>query len=363
MPQQNPQYEKYMLRALELAWQGLYSTEPNPRVGCVIVNNDQVVGEGAHLKAGEPHAEIHALRAAGDQAEGATAFVTLEPCSHTGRTGPCADALIEAGVAEVVIAMRDPNPKVAGQGIVKLEAAGIRVISGICEAESRDLNPGFIKRMETGLPFVRIKLGASLDGKIAMASGESQWITSPEARADVQKWRARSSAVLTGIETTLADDPSLNVRDPRIETLGRQPWRVVLDSQSRCPDKAKLTQLDAQYLILSTQAPKSDHHIQLTANSAGKVDLQAALYLLAERECNEILIEAGATLSGALLEAGLVDELLIYLAPKLLGSDARSLVALPAIHVLADHIPLMFVGSDMLGPDLRIIARVDHDRK
>ncbi len=345
-----------MSRAIELAQLGLYSTDPNPRVGCVIVKNKQIIGEGAHLKAGEPHAEVYALREAGDQARGATAYVTLEPCSHHGRTPPCADALIAAGVTNVIVAMADPNPQVAGRGFEMLRAAGIDVISGICEAESRELNPGFIKRMENGLPFVRLKIGASLDGKTAMASGESQWITSPQARQDVQHWRARSSVILTGIDTVLADDPSLNVRDENIQTHDRQPLRVVLDSALRFPQQAKLSQLPGEYLIMTCQESHHANVIQLPANDSDRIDLESAMRELAMREVNEVLVEAGATLSGALIQAGLVDELIVYFAPKLLGSAARSMLELPGLDQLADHITVTIKQVDQIGPDIRLIA-------
>lgn len=345
-----------MSRAIELAQLGLYSTDPNPRVGCVIVKNKQIIGEGAHLKAGEPHAEVYALREAGDQARGATAYVTLEPCSHHGRTPPCADALIAAGVTNVIVAMADPNPQVAGRGFEMLRAAGIDVISGICEAESRELNPGFIKRMENGLPFVRLKIGASLDGKTAMASGESQWITSPQARQDVQHWRARSSVTLTGIDTVLADDPSLNVRDENIQTHDRQPLRVVLDSALRFPQQAKLSQLPGEYLIMTCQESHHANVIQLPANDSDRIDLESAMRELAMREVNEVLVEAGATLSGALIQAGLVDELIVYFAPKLLGSAARSMLELPGLDQLADHITVTIKQVDQIGPDIRLIA-------
>lgn len=345
-----------MSRAIELAQLGLYSTDPNPRVGCVIVKNKQIIGEGAHLKAGEPHAEVYALREAGDQARGATAYVTLEPCSHHGRTPPCADALIAAGVTNVIVAMADPNPQVAGRGFEMLRAAGIDVISGICEAESRELNPGFIKRMENGLPFVRLKIGASLDGKTAMASGESQWITSPQARQDVQHWRARSSVILTGIDTVLADDPSLNVRDENIQTHDRQPFRVVLDSALRFPQQTKLSQLPGEYLIMTCQESHHANVIQLPANDSDRIDLESAMRELAMREVNEVLVEAGATLSGALIQAGLVDELIVYFAPKLLGSAARSMLELPGLDQLADHITVTIKQVDQIGPDIRLIA-------
>jgi diaminohydroxyphosphoribosylaminopyrimidine deaminase/5-amino-6-(5-phosphoribosylamino)uracil reductase len=367
---------RYMAHALQLAEQGLYTTDPNPRVGCVLVRDGVVVGEGAHLKAGEPHAEVHALRMAGEQAVGATAYVTLEPCSHHGRTPPCADALVKAGVARVVAAMQDPNPLVAGQGLARIAAAGITTASGLLEAEARRLNLGFISRMERGRPFVRLKLAASLDGRTAMRSGESQWITGAAARADVQRLRARSSAVVTGVETVLHDNASLTVRAPELglspelaeQAASRQPLRVVLDSQLRLPAGAKLLSLPGEILIataLSQDHPRAAALIQSGARilslpgTEGRVDLGALLVLLAEEyQCNELLLECGATLAGAALQAGLVDELVLYMATTLLGSSARPLLELP-LERMAQQQRLKLTDSRMLGEDLRLTLNCD----
>ena len=342
-------HEKYMNRAIQLARKGLYSTHPNPRVGCVLVKDQQIIGEGYHRKAGEAHAEVNALANADQSVEGASCYVTLEPCSHQGKTGPCADALIKAGVGEVIVAMQDPNPLVAGQGIAKLEAAGIIVTVGVCEAQARGLNPGFIKRMQTGLPQVTLKIGASIDGRTAMASGESQWITSEESRQDVQRLRAKSSAILTGVATVIADDPSLNVRDESLETLGRHPLRVVLDSHFRFPKQAKMLDLEGETLIMTGLEIDQDNVVQVAITEDYQVDLRAALEKLAELEINEVLVEAGPTLSGALIQAGLVDELIIYLAPKLLGSAAKPLVHLPGLEKLADCVQLDIQSMKKIG--------------
>ncbi len=364
---------RHMARALRLAARGLYTTEPNPRVGCVVVRGGEVVGEGFHARAGEPHAERLALAAAGGAARGATAYVTLEPCCHHGRTPPCTDALIAAGVAEVVSAMQDPNPKVAGQGHALLEAAGIAVRSGLMADEARAINPGFVSRMERGRPHVRCKLAASLDGRTAMASGESRWISSPAARRDVQRLRARSSAIVTGVDTVLADDPSLNVRLGAGELPGveraqdvRQPLRVVLDSRLRCPPTARLLSLPGETAVLCA-ADAPDRRAALEAAGAvvaalpsegGRVSIGAALAWLAAREANEVLLETGPTLAGAALQAGLVDELIVYLAPHLMGDGARGLFRLPALERMAERIALEMVDLRQVGPDLRITARV-----
>ncbi|QFY88373.1 bifunctional diaminohydroxyphosphoribosylaminopyrimidine deaminase/5-amino-6-(5-phosphoribosylamino)uracil reductase RibD [Magnetovirga frankeli] len=363
-----------MARAIRLAELGLYTTDPNPRVGCVLVRDGQVVGEGFHRRAGEPHAERLALAQAGEWARGATAYVSLEPCSHFGRTPPCADGLIEAGVARVVAAMQDPNPLVAGQGLERLRQAGIQVESGLLEGQARALNPGFNKRMQQGLPWVRCKLAMSLDGRTAMASGESQWITGPEARQDVQRWRARSSAILTGSGTLLADDPSLNVRlsNEQLHQLGpdypvRQPLRVLLDSHLRTPTSARLLGLPGETLILYADASTSQAQAQAealrragavvrqVATSAQGLDLEQSLRLLAQRGINEIWVEAGATLSGALLQAGLVDELILYMAPKLMGDAARGLLHLPGLERMAQCIPLEYADIRRVGRDLRFV--------
>lgn len=358
-----------MARALELARRGLYTTDPNPRVGCVLVRDGQIVGEGWHVRAGEPHAEAHALRAAGQAARGATAYVTLEPCCHHGRTPPCTRALIAAGVARVVAAMPDPNPQVAGRGVAELEQAGIIVETGLLRAEAERLNPGFISRMTRGRPLVRIKLAASLDGRTALASGESKWITGEAARADVQRWRARSSAVLTGIGTVLADDPSLTVRDPEIgsgpEAI-RQPLRVVVDGHLSMRATAKMLSLPGKTMVVTAE-DDSDYAEPLMAAGAevvvlrdgsGRVDLAGLMQDLAERGVNELLVEAGATVCGGLLEAGLVDELVIYLAPHLLGSSARGMFNVPGIGRMRDRIELEITDVRAVGADWRVTASV-----
>jgi diaminohydroxyphosphoribosylaminopyrimidine deaminase/5-amino-6-(5-phosphoribosylamino)uracil reductase len=361
----------HMARALRLAVLGLYTAEPNPRVGCVLVRDGEVVGEGWHQRTGGPHAERLALAMAGERARGATAFVSLEPCCHHGRTPPCTDGLIEAGVARVVAAMRDPNPLVAGAGLARLRAQGIAVVEGLLEEEARRLNPGFIKRMEQGLPYVRCKLAASLDGRTAMASGESQWITSEAARRDVQYLRARSSAILTGVGTVLADDPSLNVRLaardlPGVEPEGpvRQPLRVVVDSRLRTPPTARMLGLPGTTLI-ACLAPEPSHAAQTKAAGAqvlatsagpGGVDLEYLLRYLARQDINEVLIEAGTTLAGAALQAGLVDELVLYLAPHLMGDAGRGLCHLPGLELMGDRLPLVIRDVRLVGPDLRVIA-------
>lgn len=353
---------EFMAYALRLAEQGLYSTSPNPRVGCVLVRDGQVVGTGWHQRAGEPHAEVYALREAGGAARGATAYVTLEPCSHHGRTPPCADGLIAAGVARVVVAMQDPNPLVAGRGIAKLQAAGIAVECGLMQAQAGELNIGFVSRMTRGLPYVRSKVGMSLDGRTALSNGVSQWITGPAARRDVQHWRARSCAVLTGIATVLADDAQLNVRD--IVTT-RQPVRVVLDSQLRMPLGAKM--LLGGGVLIYTVTADADKIAQLEALGAtvcvlaalgGRVDLLAMLKDLAQRGINEVLVEAGSVLNGALLQAGLIDELLFYIAPQLLGDMARGMAALGELTRLDQRIDLQWQDVRQVGSDLRVSARV-----
>ncbi|UOO82382.1 bifunctional diaminohydroxyphosphoribosylaminopyrimidine deaminase/5-amino-6-(5-phosphoribosylamino)uracil reductase RibD [Uruburuella testudinis] len=325
-----------MQNALALAWQGRFSTSPNPRVGCVIARGSQVVGQGFHIQAGGPHAEVHALRQAGALARSATAYVTLEPCSHYGRTPPCAKGLIEAGVTRVVAAMTDPNPLVAGKGLTMLEAAGIEVQSGLLENEARMLNRGFLSRIERGRPFVRLKCAASLDGKTALSDGRSQWITGAEARADVQILRAESCAVITGIGTVLADNPQLNVR--AFPTL-RQPARIILDSRLQTPLHSHLVQDDSAPTLIATletdegrlNAYRRYPHISILRPSEnhGRIDLNDLLRQLAERGYGEVLVEAGARLAGAFLEAALADEIVLYQAPKILGNQARGLFALP----------------------------------
>ncbi|APZ44498.1 bifunctional diaminohydroxyphosphoribosylaminopyrimidine deaminase/5-amino-6-(5-phosphoribosylamino)uracil reductase RibD [Acidihalobacter ferrooxydans] len=358
-----------MARALQLARHGLYTTHPNPRVGCVIVRDGARVGEGWHARAGEPHAEIHALRAAGARARGAVAYVTLEPCSHHGRTPPCSDALIEAGVARVVAAMQDPNPQVAGQGLARLAAAGVETACGLMAREARALNPGFISRMERARPWVRVKSAMSLDGRTAMASGESQWITGEAARADVQRWRAQADAVMTGRGTVLADDPSLNVRlsaaTLAFEGEVRQPLRVVLDTHLRTSPDARLFAAPGKVLVLCADTSADARRAALqtrgaevcavTAHAQG-LDLRAVLHALAAREINEVHVEAGATLSGALIAAGLADELVLYIAPSLLGDTGRGLFTLPGLEHLQDRVELELRDVRRVGRDWRIVA-------
>lgn len=357
----------WMDRALALAARGRFTTAPNPNVGCVLIRDGELVGEGWHQKAGEPHAEVHALRAAGEQARGATAYVTLEPCSHYGRTPPCALALVEAGVRRVVVAMMDPNPLVAGRGLEILRTAGIEVLCGVREAEAKALNPGFIKRMQTGLPWVRVKLAASLDGRTALANGQSQWITGPDARADVQIWRARSSAILSGADTVLLDNPSLNVRWHELPseiqaeypqgTL-RQPVRVVVDSRQRLQPDAKLFSLSGPVWLARHQAegiwPEETEQLLLPLAESGKLDLHALLGELGARGINEIWVEAGRQLAGALVSQQLVDELILYLAPKVLGESAQGLLALPELESLAQAPLFSLREACQIGDDLRL---------
>lgn len=366
--------EYFMAQALQLAERGLYTTDPNPRVGCVLVRDSAIIARGWHQRAGQPHAEVNALTEAGDKASGATAYVTLEPCSHTGKTSPCCEALIVAGVSRVVAAMQDPNPLVAGQGFARLRAAGIEVLSGVCEAQARALNRGFIKRMQQGLPWVRCKMAMSLDGRTAMASGESQWITGSAARQDVQRLRARSSAIVTGVGSILQDDSSLNVR---IQELGLeegqplepcQPLRVVLDSRFRTPSSARVLGQPGSSLVVGAQTNQAKAGLEnsgvqtlLCPGPSGQVDLPALLAELARRQCNELMVEAGATLSGAFIQAGLVDELIVYMAPKLLGDAARPLLQLPGLEKMSDQIRLVIIDIRSVGDDWRISARVHSD--
>jgi diaminohydroxyphosphoribosylaminopyrimidine deaminase / 5-amino-6-(5-phosphoribosylamino)uracil reductase len=373
----------WMAQALRLAERGLYTTSPNPRVGCVLVRDGGVVGEGWHERAGEPHAEVLALRAAGEAARGATAYVTLEPCSHHGRTPPCADALISAGVARVAVAVQDPNPQVAGQGISKLRAAGIEVECGLMEAAARELNIGFFARMTRGTAWLRSKIAMSLDGRTALANGVSQWITGDAARQDVQHWRARSCAVLTGINTVLADDPQLNVRESALTSSAesllsppltrggreglRQPLRVVLDSQLRTPLNARI--LNGGNVLIYTAVRDAEKSAALEKAGAsvcvlpdgrGQVDLAGMLGDFAKRGCNEVLVETGSTLNGALLRAGLVDELLLYLAPQLLGDAARGMAQLGELTRLDQRVDLKWQDVRQIGNDLRITVKVEN---
>jgi diaminohydroxyphosphoribosylaminopyrimidine deaminase/5-amino-6-(5-phosphoribosylamino)uracil reductase len=349
-----------MARALELAARGLYTTDPNPRVGCVLVREDRVVGEGWHYRAGEPHAEVQALRAAGESARGAVAYVTLEPCSHTGRTPPCADALIAAGVARVCCATRDPNPRVAGAGFARLEAAGVAVDVGPLAAAVRELNAGFFSRHERGRPFVRLKLAMSLDGRTAHANGVRAWITGEAARLDVQHLRARSSAVLTGSGTVRSDDPQLDVRIAYGDWV-RQPLRVVLDSDLGLDPDARLLQGGGALVIAADDAsgPLADAAVAVerVARAPGGLDLSAVLAALQAREVNEVLVECGATLGGAFLRAGLVDELIVYVAPQLLGSDAAPLAVLGGAAGLPALREFVFHDVRRIGADLRLTLR------
>lgn len=358
----------WMAHALRLARQGLYSTHPNPRVGCVIVRDGQLLGEGWHQRAGEPHAEVHALRQAGDRARGATAYVTLEPCSHDGRTPPCAEALVTAGVARVVAAMRDPNPLVAGRGLERLRSVGIEVVSGVLESEARELNIGFVKRMETGLPYVRAKLAMSLDGRTAMASGESQWITGPAARSEVQRLRARSSVVLSGADTVLMDDARLTVRAAELGldaeqaelALKRPPLRVLVDGRLRVPLDAPFFQAGPALVASTSEAAESyraaGHELLTLATAEGRVDLPALLRTLAEHGANEVLLEAGPHLVGAFAALGLVDEYQIFVAAKFLGSSARPLLDLP-LDRMSEARELKIEDIRAFGDDWRILAR------
>lgn len=351
-----------MARALHLAEKGRYSTDPNPRVGCVIVRNGEVIGEGWHVKAGGDHAEIVALNNAGN-IKGATVYVTLEPCSHYGKTPPCALALINSGADRVVAAMSDPNPRVAGSGLKQLKAAGIEVSCGLMQQEARALNPGFIKRMTANRPFVRSKIAMSLDGRTAMASGESRWITSSAARLDVHRMRAASSAILTGINTVLKDDPLLNAR---VDFDVVQPIRVVLDTQLRMPTTARMAKLPGRSLILTCNNDKARQQaLRLNGyevhtfppNSEGRLDLHTVMTFLAAQQINEVLVEAGALLNGALLDACLIDELIIFMAPCVLGDRGHGLFHLPNISTMAEKKVFSLVQTRSIGGDLRIMLK------
>ncbi len=372
--------ELFMAQAIALAKKGWYTTHPNPRVGCVLVRDGQIIARGWHRFAGQGHAEVNALadlERNKQSAKGATAYVTLEPCSHFGRTPPCSNALIDAGIVRVVVAMADPNPLVAGKGIKRLHKHGLEVRVGVLEVEARALNPGFIQRMETGRPLLRCKMAMSLDGRTAMASGESQWITSVQARADVQRLRAESSAVLTGIGTVLADDPSMNVRDQRFADMTsqrlRQPDRVIMDSQLKISPDAKILHQEGQTVICTAESSRQKtKKIQVLEQSgtvieyletetiAGREVLSASglMTVLAQHQYNEVLLEAGATLGGSLLQAGVVDELVIYMAPHLMGSEARGLFNIPGLDKMADRIELEIKDIRAVGRDFRIMAKV-----
>lgn len=368
MSQSAPRHETHMAHALRLARRGWHSTPPNPRVGCVIVREGRVIGEGWHAQAGGPHAEVNALRDAQQRsggAQGATAYVTLEPCSHHGRTPPCSNALIEAGVAQVFVGMQDPNSLVAGAGIAALQAAGIETQTGLLQADCAALNPGFITRMTEGRPRVRVKLAMSLDGRTAAADGSSQWITSPQAREDVHRLRAESGAILTGMGTALVDDPSLTVRLPVEQGPWRQPLRVVLDSQLHLPPSAKMLGLPGRTLVLTAAQAGPGWNALAVAGAelrqlplAGEyLNLHEVMRVLADEQINDLWVECGATLAGALLTAHLVDELLVYVAPSLLGDTGRSLLHLPGANTLNDRVNLSITDVRAVGQDWRITAR------
>lgn len=351
-----------MARALRLAARGLYTTTPNPRVGCVLVRDGRIVGEGWHEKAGQPHAEVHALAAAGELARGATAYVTLEPCSHFGRTPPCADALVKAGVNRVVAAMQDPNPEVAGKGLERLRLAGIETESGLMETEARELNIGFVSRMSRGRPWVRLKVAMSLDGRTALNNGISQWITGAAARRDAHAWRARACAMMTGIGTVRDDDPQLTVREVATP---RQPLRVLLDGWLEVRPTARIVE-GGNTLVFSSVADEAraaalrerGAEVVVLPDGTGKVDLAAMLRELGRRGINEVMVEAGARLNGALLKAGCIDEMLIYQAPVLLGDKARGMAALPELTELGGKIRLDVFETRRVGEDLRLRAFV-----
>jgi len=365
---------QYMSRAIELAKKGRFTTSPNPNVGCVIVKDKKIIGEGFHFKAGEPHAEVHALKQASGKAKGATAYVTLEPCSHFGRTPPCAEALCKAGVTRVVVALVDPNPKVAGKGIAILENQGIQVNVGLLESDAEKLNLGFIKRMKTKLPRVTVKLASSLDGKTALKNGESKWITGPSARVDVQYYRAQQSAILSGVDTVIIDDASLNVRFDdlqqsrsfndeitRIQT--RQPLRIILDSHNRLTLKEKIFTLEGEVLIVSLTARDDLHSAGVMAtvnqtiapkNEEGRVDLDDLLRELGKREINDLWIEAGATLSGEFFVKNSVDQFILYQAPKLMGDQAKNLVNLPNFLAMSDVVHLSLKNIKQIEQDIRL---------
>ncbi|WP_111639098.1 bifunctional diaminohydroxyphosphoribosylaminopyrimidine deaminase/5-amino-6-(5-phosphoribosylamino)uracil reductase RibD [Marinomonas shanghaiensis] len=363
-------HEYWMAKAIQLAKKGRYTTHPNPRVGCVLVKDQQIIGQGFHVKAGEGHAEVNALADAKHDAVGATAYVTLEPCSHQGKTPPCADALIKAGVARVVYGMQDPNPEVSGNGLAKLKKAGIEITGPVLEAECEALNPGFLKRMREGLPYVRVKLAMSMDGRTAMESGESQWITDSAARLDVQRLRAQSDAIVTGIGSVLADNPSMTVRidnndqeaDPKSV---RQPIRVIMDTALSILPEAKILYPTHQAWVFSVEDEVEEEHLEVLTEKGvtvrfvprgedGRLDLLDAMEQLADAGINEVLVEAGAELAGGFLAAGLIDEIIVYMAPKLLGSSARPLFKLP-LETMDEAVELTLKSVRQVGQDVRLV--------
>jgi diaminohydroxyphosphoribosylaminopyrimidine deaminase/5-amino-6-(5-phosphoribosylamino)uracil reductase len=368
-------HEHWMAKAIQLAQKGLYTTHPNPRVGCVLVKDEQIIGQGFHLKAGEGHAEVNALADAKQDVTGATAYVTLEPCSHHGKTPPCADALIKAGVARVVYGMQDPNPEVSGRGLGKIKKAGIDVIGPVLEADCEALNPGFVKRMREGLPFIRVKLAMSLDGRTAMESGESQWITGPEARLDVQRLRAQSDAIVTGIGSVLMDNPSMTVRidsddqEAAAKTV-RQPLRVIMDTALSILPEAKILYPSNQACVFCVEDDLEIEHLEALKKKGvtvrfsprgedGRLDLLDAMEQLADAGINEVLLETGSELAGGFLQAGLVDEIVVYMAPKLLGSSARPLFQLP-LETIDEAVELELKSVSQIGQDLRLVYQPNY---
>ncbi len=367
---------RYMSLALRYAAKGLYTTDPNPRVGCVIVKDNKIVGEGWHEYAGQAHAEINALNSAGDRSRGATAYVTLEPCSHQGKTPPCADALIKAGVKRVICASQDPSCEVNGRGIERLQSSGVEVLCGLLSDDAEALNPGFFSRMQRKRPFIRVKMAMSIDGRTALSNGVSQWISSPDARLDVQRWRARSSAIMTGINTVLADDPSLI---PKFDMLAnreeitaeqreliRNPLRIILDSDLRIPLNSRLLQLPGDIQIVSAAddpakvealSSKGIEVVKLDRNSTGKPSLLKLMPILAEAQVNEIMVESGHVLAGALLRSQLIDELILYIAPSVLGDSSKGLFNIPILENMQARTELVFKDVRSIGPDLRVIAK------
>ncbi len=364
MPDFNATDNAHMARALELAERGCYGAHPNPMVGCVIVRDGDIVGEGWHERAGGPHAEINALAAAGEAARDATVYVSLEPCAHHGKTPPCADALVDARVGRVIVAMQDPFPEVAGQGMQKLRDAGIDVRCGLLEERAEELNRGYLSRVRRGRPWLTLKIAASLDGCVAMANGESQWITGPDARADVQRYRARSGAVLSGIGTVLADDPSFTVRDESLGDAARQPLRVILDSRLRMPLSASMLDQPGDTLVFCADDAKrvtlenTGAEVAVAAGADDRVDLLAVLEELGRREIGAVFVEAGPGLAGSLVDQGLVDELVIYQAPHIMGSETAPMFKTPRWTRLADRRELQILERQVIGDDLRITARL-----